>query len=373
VLHFAANAGITEFHYLSTAYISGLSDSVVYEDDFDRNQTFRNDYERSKFESEKLVRESDQFESTTIYRPAVIVGDSQTGYTSSYHGLFTYLRFMATHVPAEEIGVNGKRHTPIHLPIDGNEPRNLVPVDWVSKVICRIFCNPEAHNRTFHLVPDRLSTARQIIDSCCEYFNSTGVVYGSSLGDLHAPGQFAVKFFENLRVYDDYFKSDPLFDATNLKSFCDDLVCPEIDKQTIHRFLDFGISGNWGKRKVNPPQVEPWIQSNRKLIREAVDRLSNELGTLQATRFGVDVFGTGGGQWQFLISADAEVSCRSGLPESGNLILELGRDNMDQGSHGKVTSSGPLDLADSISSWMQILRPILQPKRVSPRPFQLNT
>ncbi len=373
VLQFAATAEIPEFHYVSTAYVSGRSEKVIYEDDFDRNQTFRNDYERSKFESEKLVRESDQFESKTIYRPAVIVGDSQTGYTSSYHGLFTYLRFMATHVPAEEIGANGKRHTPIHLPIEGNEPRNLVPVDWVSRVICRILCNPEAHNRTFHLVPDQLSTARQIIDSCCEYFNSTGVVYGSPLDEVASQSQFAVKFFENLRVYDDYFKSDPVFDATNLKAFCEDLVCPEIDGQTIHRFLDFGISGNWGKRKTNPPRVEPWITNTRNVIQAAVERLDNELGCLQATCFGVDVFGPGGGQWQIHIHPPAEVSCRSGLPAGGDLILEFGHDNMELGSTGKTKSSPPPVIADSTSSWMQFLRPRLRPERASSRPFQLNT
>ena len=87
--------GISHFHYVSTAYVCGQRDSLVCEHELETGQTFRNDYERSKFESEKLVRAATHFATKTIYRPAVIVGDSQTGFTSTYHGLFLYLRLVS--------------------------------------------------------------------------------------------------------------------------------------------------------------------------------------------------------------------------------------------------------------------------------------
>ena len=91
VLHLSRLTGISHFHYVSTAYVCGQRDSLVYEHELETGQEFRNDYERSKFECEKLVEAATHFATTTIYRPAVIVGDSQTGFTSTYHGLFLYL------------------------------------------------------------------------------------------------------------------------------------------------------------------------------------------------------------------------------------------------------------------------------------------
>ena len=99
VLNLCREVGIVDLHYVSTAYVCGAQTGVVMESQLDNGQEFRNDYERSKFESEKLVRNCNWIEPATIYRPAVIAGDSHSGYTSSYHGLYLYLRLMATLVP----------------------------------------------------------------------------------------------------------------------------------------------------------------------------------------------------------------------------------------------------------------------------------
>ena len=119
----------------------------------------------------------DGFRSKTIYRPAVIVGDSETGYTSSYHGLFLYLRLMAMLVPLQQRNADGIIETPIKLPYTGDESRNLVPIDWVSRAICHLVETPEAHNRTYHLTPDHCASPREVIDYCYEYFHSDGVEF----------------------------------------------------------------------------------------------------------------------------------------------------------------------------------------------------
>ena len=123
VLDFSKRCNIRDFHYISTAYVCGEREATVYENELAVNQTFRNDYEVSKFEAEQLVRDFDCFESKTIYRPAVISGDSQTGYTSTYHGLLLYLRLMAMLVPEQTKNADGVIETPISLPIEGDEPQ----------------------------------------------------------------------------------------------------------------------------------------------------------------------------------------------------------------------------------------------------------
>ena len=88
-----------------------------------------------------------------MYRPAVIAGDSQAGYTNTYHGLFMYRKRLAVLNRNTVPGPDGVRETPVRFDMVGDEGRDIVPVDWVSAVICQ-FDTPVAHGDTFHLAPE---------------------------------------------------------------------------------------------------------------------------------------------------------------------------------------------------------------------------
>ena len=75
--------GIRQFHHVSTAYVCGLREGRILETDVDLGQTPGNVYEKTKLQAEMLVRSADILDSPTIYRPSIIVGDSQTGYTTT--------------------------------------------------------------------------------------------------------------------------------------------------------------------------------------------------------------------------------------------------------------------------------------------------
>ena len=168
---------IHDIHYVSTAYVAGYQSERIMEGSLDAGQSFRNDYEASKFEAESLVRAIDFAEHVTVYRPAVIAGDSRTGYTNTYHGIYLYLRLMALMIPALPAREDGKRVTPIRLRMTGSERRNIIPVEYVSAVMCRLFETPEARGLTFHIAPERPITSREIIEYCGDYFNSTGAEF----------------------------------------------------------------------------------------------------------------------------------------------------------------------------------------------------
>ncbi len=304
VVELCRRAGIEELHYLSTAYVCGNRKGRILEDELDADQTFRNDYEQSKFIAESMVRDHFSQASLTVYRPAVIIGDSTTGATSSYHGLFLYLRLLAMLVPEQGLGRDGLRYTPIRLPFRGDEPRNLVPVDWVSRVICEIVGNGSTHGRTFHLAPDVGTTARSVIDYCCEYFGSYGVAFCDDPPDESTRrSSFAEQFFENTRIYQIYEKSDPLFDRTNLLQATAGFPCPVVDRPMIHRFLKFGQLDQWGKAK------RPGVRRHRDL-RPRLRRMYNAIGNGHTDRspIGFDVLGIGGGQWT-LSRKDGRVYC----------------------------------------------------------------
>lgn len=357
VLEFAEQCQIRHFHYVSTAYVCGKRDQTVYETDLEAGQSFRNDYEISKFQAEKLVLAANCFETTTIYRPAVIAGDSETGYTSTYHGLFLYLRLMAMVIPEQKRNSEGVVETPIKLPLEGDEPRNVVPVDWVAKTISHLVCTPEAHGRTYHLVPDKCTTARELIEFCYEYFHSDGVEFCGSSIDRTADDEFAQKMLENTSIYASYETSDPHFDKSNVNRFAGHLVCPPIDKETIFRFLEFGKSNKWGKVRAPQPRVARWIEAHLTEIALAAQKTICALrinGASRLLKIGLDIHGPGGGQWQ-MTTSDGRIEITPGLPDEScpvlrlsdlqinDLLLRSEESNPTQVGEGEINWTEPLE------------------------------
>ena len=295
VLELCRDTGIKKMHYVSTAYVCGLREDRILEDNLDVGQAFRNDYEKSKLEAETMVREDSCLEEVTVYRPAVIAGDSKTGYTNTYHGLFMYLKLMCVLARNTEPGPDGVRHTPLQLSITGDEPRNVVPVDWTSAVICRLFLDSQAHGRTFHLAPDVRLTARQMIEAGYSYFNSYGVEF---LGPAKAgPDNLMERdAFDNSTMYRAYEDSDPEFDTSNVKQFAGDLPCPEIDEAMLHRFMRYGEEDRWGKRRQKPAKVPFEVGE---YLEDLLDR-DPPVGS-EETSVGLDIWGAGGGQWTVVI------------------------------------------------------------------------
>ena len=99
ILDFAAqayNAGVLKrLDYISTAYVAGCKRGVVFESDLDRQQAFSNNYEKSKFEAELLVRQKAREIPTTIHRPSIVVGDSVSGFTPHFKVLYWPLKILA--------------------------------------------------------------------------------------------------------------------------------------------------------------------------------------------------------------------------------------------------------------------------------------
>jgi len=241
-------AGIDEFHHVSTAYVCGLSPGPIAEAASTGSHGFRNDYEASKHEAESLVRAAPFLRSPTFYRPAVIVGDSRTGATATYHGLMAMLQLMVVivrNLPADETGF---RKVDLRLSMTGDEKRNMIPVDWTAEAIARLLADPRTRGRTIHLAPSRPITMRQIIDYTSSYLNSGGVEFCGprALDDLNEIESVA---YSGKSLYEAYEQTDPVFVMDNLRELLPDLPCPIIDEPMLHRFLAFGDADRWGKRR----------------------------------------------------------------------------------------------------------------------------
>jgi thioester reductase-like protein len=233
---------------LTRAYVCGLSPGPIAEAASTGSHGFRNDYEASKHEAESLVRAAPFLRSPTFYRPAVIVGDSRTGATATYHGLMAMLQLMVVivrNLPADETGF---RKVDLRLSMTGDEKRNMIPVDWTAEAIARLLADPRAQGRTIHLAPSRPITMRQIIDYTSSYLNSGGVEFCGprALDDLNEIESVA---YSGKSLYEAYEQTDPVFVMDNLQEMLPDLPCPIIDEPMLHRFLAFGDADRWGKRR----------------------------------------------------------------------------------------------------------------------------
>lgn len=320
MLELCDSTGIRKLHYVSTAYVCGLRQGRILETEVDCGQEFRNDYERSKLRAEILVREADFIDELTVYRPAVISGDSQTGYTNTYHGIYLYLRLMALLAPRQPIGLDGVRVTKLRLPLQGDERRNVIPVDWVSKVMTHLFLNPKAHGRTFNLAPDDCLTARQMIDAGYKFFNSTGVEYaGYGPIDPSTYNELEAASLPGLAMYNNYESTDPTFDCSNLKRFAGELPCPAIDEKMMHTYIRYGEEDRWGKRRVESPIVH-WQAADYFREFHVADDISH--GTIKS-RLAIDLIGSGGGQWTLGLMPDGTLVCTPGVHGNADSVLRL--------------------------------------------------
>ena len=152
VIRFCRDCGQLERHnYVSTAYVAGDRTGVVYEHELLMGQRHKNHYESTKFQAEVWVRESLGDVPTTIFRPAIVVGDSKTGVTQKFDGPYYALRFIAaTHERGMPLANIGR----------GSAPFNVVPVDFIVDAIAGLGFVDEAVGETLHLCdPDPLSSA----------------------------------------------------------------------------------------------------------------------------------------------------------------------------------------------------------------------
>jgi nucleoside-diphosphate-sugar epimerase len=152
---------LERLNYVSTAYVAGVRRGVVYEHELTLGQAFKNHYESTKFQAEVWVRQELDRVPTTIYRPAIVVGDSRTGETQKFDGPYFLLRVIAwcarRGLPIPQLGRSGA-------------PFNVVPVDFVLDAMLAGASEPAATGQTFHLVDPEPVTAAELLGILAEAY-----------------------------------------------------------------------------------------------------------------------------------------------------------------------------------------------------------
>jgi len=129
-------------HHVSSVAAAGEFKGLFREDMFDEGQRLPSAYHRTKFESEKLVREQVRVP-WRVYRPAIVVGHSQTGEMDKIDGPYYFFKAIQ----------KARFALPEWFPLVGPELgyTNIVPVDFVAAAIDHIAHQPDMDSRAFHL------------------------------------------------------------------------------------------------------------------------------------------------------------------------------------------------------------------------------
>ena len=135
--------GAGHFHHVSSIAAAGLYEGVFREDMFEEAENVDHPYFMTKHESEKIVRTECKIP-WSVYRPALVVGDSQTGEMDKIDGpyyFFKLIQRMRQILPPwmPSIGLEGGRI-------------NIVPVDFVVDALDHISHQKRASGACFHLV-----------------------------------------------------------------------------------------------------------------------------------------------------------------------------------------------------------------------------
>jgi NAD(P)-dependent dehydrogenase (short-subunit alcohol dehydrogenase family) len=143
MVEFAQAIDAGHVHHVSSIAAAGLYEGVFREDMFDEAEGLDHPYFMTKHESEKIVRRECK-KPWTVYRPAMVVGDSKTGQMDKIDGPYYFFKviqrlrqILPPWMPA--IGLEGGRV-------------NIVPVDFIVDALDHISHQQKKGGGCFHLV-----------------------------------------------------------------------------------------------------------------------------------------------------------------------------------------------------------------------------
>jgi long-chain acyl-CoA synthetase len=236
---------LERFSYISTAYVAGRHGGEFGEEELDIGQSFRNGYEQSKFEAERLVRAHARGLPVQIFRPSIVVGEQSTGWTASFNVLYTPLKaFVRGKLPA--------------LPARRSAPVDVVPVDYVADAVFELSRDPVDRFRTYNLVAgSQATTVGRLIELSADRLERReptvippalfkSVVYPV----LRRRGR-AGRGLERSSVFFPYFSMDVKYHNEQARDRLEPagITAPPIESY-FDRLLDFAQASEWGRRPV---------------------------------------------------------------------------------------------------------------------------
>lgn len=244
-----AQGGLRRLSYVSTAYVAGDHDGCFSEDELDLRQDFRNTYEQSKFEAERLVARSRPRLPITVMRPSIVVGERGSGWTQSFNVLYWPLRAFANGAYAA-------------VPARAEACVDVVPVDYVADAIFALSQAPETEGATLHLTAgEHASTVSELVELATGFFKRPAPrlirpsLYRNAIHPLlkrFSQDDRQRKALKRSEVFFPYFATKVAYDNRRCKAMlCSSGIAPSGLPSYFDRLVEFAIASKWGRLPIS--------------------------------------------------------------------------------------------------------------------------
>ncbi len=155
---------LRRYHYVSTCYVAGRRTGRILETELRHEAGFRNFYEETKYLAELEVDALKGRLPVTIHRPAVVCGDSRTGETAKYDGIYYLIHYLRKRPSLLTLANIGNRRVSL----------NLVPVDFVVEAMAALAKDERAAGATVQLADPNPLTTHELFESIAEALAGRG-------------------------------------------------------------------------------------------------------------------------------------------------------------------------------------------------------
>jgi nucleoside-diphosphate-sugar epimerase len=152
---------LRKFAHLSTVYVVGRHEGRISEERLERQPSFSNTYQQSKYEAEQIVFDAMSRLPASIVRLSSIIGDSRGGKVEQYNYVHHLVKLLCRNV----------------LPVAPSNPEariDLLPTDWAIHSLAELLDRRFMPGRVYHVCagPDASPTLPEIIKATIEVFTA---------------------------------------------------------------------------------------------------------------------------------------------------------------------------------------------------------
>ncbi len=243
VLEFARAARARRLNYLSTAYVAGRRQGHIREGDLNGAYGFKNPYEHSKWQAERLIRDFvlGGGVAATIYRPAIIVGDTKPG-TECASGVYRVAQIITALAAKYGLNRRGREPAPtLRLPGARDCCLNLVPIDYVVQALTALAAREDTAGLVFHLTNPRPLSNPEAVGAVGDAVGLRLEVadhWELQAEPLTGPEQVLAKA---IKAYLPYLRDRVVFDTANTDEYLagTGLACPFISRRRLAALLSY--------------------------------------------------------------------------------------------------------------------------------------
>lgn len=244
-----SQGGLRRLSYVSTAYVAGDHDGCFSEDELELGQSFRNTYEQSKFEAERLVARWRPRLPITVMRPSIVVGERGSGWTQSFNVLYWPLRAFSNGAYAA-------------VPARADACVDVVPVDYVADAIFALSQARETEGATLHVTAgEHASSVRELVELATGFFKRPAPrlikpsLYRNAIHPLlkrFSQDDSQRRMLRRSEVFFPYFATKVAYDNRRCKAvLCGSGIAPSGLPSYFDRLVEFALAARWGRLPIS--------------------------------------------------------------------------------------------------------------------------